>query len=384
MSYFMQTGDKFVPMPNKNSLLEELPLGTYSLEVSMSGPYFARISDSEEVAKIYGDSAQRAERILNTFDSRESSTGVLLSGEKGSGKSLLARLISETARDTRGMPTIFIKSGPSTDNIESMLNALDHPATVIFDEFEKNFDRTDQNGLLTLLDGTAATKHLFVFTVNQQSGINEYMINRPGRIFYNLTFDALTEDFIVEYGNDLLSNKKWVEELVLVSQRIHKINFDMLKSIVEESNRYNESPFETVKWLNINTSEQVYTYELTFIDADGKVFGRGQTRGRLYGDMGYPVFEMDASRDYSEMGTFFASTAERASERAAILEKGENATPREVRWAKEPFMMDYMIDELPVLEYNQKTGEGLIELENGVAIRAVPTFSSYTPPVHAF
>lgn len=384
MSYFMQTGDKFVPMPHKNSLLEALPLGSYSLEVSMSGPYFAQISDAEKVEKVYGDAGRRAERILNTFDSRESSTGTLLSGEKGAGKSLLARLIAEQARETRGMPTIYIKSGPSPEMIESMLNSLDHPATVVFDEFEKNFERKEQEGLLTLLDGTAATKHLFVFTVNQRSGINEYMINRPGRIFYNLTFDALTEDFITEYANDLLKNKEWVTELVDVSKRVHKINFDMLKSIVEESNRYNESPFETVKWLNINTTEQIYTYELAFVDAEGKTFGTGTTRGRLYGDMGYPKMMMDEKRNYAEMGEFFKATVERVKHRERILEKKDDHILHEITWAKAPMMVDFDIDDLNVVEYDASTGEGVLDVGDGVLLVATPQFHSYVPRTDFF
>lgn len=379
MSYFMQSGDKYVPMPNKNSLLEGLPLGSFSLETSMTGPYFSRISDVEKITKIYGDAAQRAERIIKTFSSREGSTGVLLCGEKGSGKSLLARVVSEQAREGLGMPTIFVKAGPSGEEIESLLNALDHSATIIFDEFEKNFSSNEQNALLSLLDGTGATKHLFLFTANNRAGINDYMINRPGRIFYNLSFDALSEEFIMEYGNDTLLNKEWVEELVIVAQRVFRINFDMLKSIVEESNRYNESPLETVKWLNVNTSEQVYSYDITLFDVDNKIIGTGTTRGRLYGDLGYPSITVDASVDYSIYGEKFSDAVRRINESKKILSESEKHSKREIDWANMPIILELDLDELPVLEYTPKTGIGIIDVGEGVTAKLVPSFTSYVP-----
>ncbi|TXH11891.1 MAG: AAA family ATPase [Spirochaetes bacterium] len=379
MSYFMQSGDKYLPMPNKNSLLESLPLGSYSLETSLSGPYFSRISDVEKITKIYGDAAQRAERIVNTFSSRSGSTGVLLCGEKGSGKSLLARVVSEQARESLGMPTIFIKAGPSGEDIESLLNALDHSATIIFDEFEKNFSSNDQNSLLSLLDGTGATKHLFLFTANNRSGINDYMINRPGRIFYNLSFDALSEEFIREYGNDVLKNKDWVEELIIVSQRVYRINFDMLKSIVEESNRYDESPIDTVKWLNVNTSDQVYTYDITLFDADSKIIGTGTTRGRLYGNMGYPTVIVDSDVDFSDFGEKFSEAVRRINEAKKILADPAKHSRRDIDWANMPATIELDLNELPVIDYTPKTGVGIIDVGEGVTAKVVPTFTSYVP-----
>lgn len=379
MSYFMQSGDKYLPMPNKNSLLESLPLGSYSLETSLSGPYFSRISDVEKITKIYGDAAQRAERIVNTFSSRNGSTGVLLCGEKGSGKSLLARVVSEQARESLGMPTIFIKAGPSGEEIESLMNALDHSATIIFDEFEKNFSSKDQNSLLSLLDGTGATKHLFLFTANNRSGINDYMINRPGRIFYNLSFDALSEEFIREYGNDVLKNKDWVEELIIVSQRVYRINFDMLKSIVEESNRYDESPIETVKWLNVNTSDQVYTYDITLFDSDSNIIGTGTTRGRLYGNMGYPTVIVDSDVDFSDFGEKFSEAVRRINEAKKILVDPAKHSKRDIDWANMPATIELDLDELPVIDYTPKTGVGIIDVGEGVTAKVVPTFTSYVP-----
>ena len=387
MSYFMQSGTRFVAMPDKNSMLESLPIGSYQLETSLTGPFFSRIPDAEATGKVYGDAAKRAERILNTFNSRDRSTGVLLCGEKGSGKSLLARLISEKAREDHNMPVIFVKAGPSGDDIETLLNALDAPATVVFDEFEKNFSSGEQNGLLSLLDGTGATKHLFVFTANAAHKINEFMVNRPGRIYYSLKFDALSEDFIREYGTDMLNNPEWVEELVVVAQRIYRINFDMLKAIVEESNRYNESPMESVAWLNINTSEQTYSYNLSVLDPSGKVIGTGTTRGRVYGDLGYPEFTMSASDAIAEGSSLYGPYTTAVTSSQEILTEWEDYSDRHKAYYKNQYAaaksgiitLSTDIDEYPVIDYKAKSGEAIIDAGEGYTITLSPVFTSYVP-----
>jgi hypothetical protein len=76
------------------------------------------------------------------------------------------------------------------------------------------------------------------------------MRNRPGRIFYMLDFKGLDSDFIREYCEDRLDNKEYIERIVQITETFSAFNFDMLKALVEEMNRYNEPPQEAMKMLN--------------------------------------------------------------------------------------------------------------------------------------
>jgi hypothetical protein len=76
------------------------------------------------------------------------------------------------------------------------------------------------------------------------------MRNRPGRIFYLLDFKGLEVDFITEYCHDNLDDITQIENVCRCSTMFMEFNFDMLKALVEEMNRYSESAQEAIKMLN--------------------------------------------------------------------------------------------------------------------------------------
>jgi hypothetical protein len=76
------------------------------------------------------------------------------------------------------------------------------------------------------------------------------MRNRPGRIFYMIDFKGLDTGFITEYCNDNLNAQEHIETICKISQMFDEFNFDMLKALVEEMNRYGETPQEALEMLN--------------------------------------------------------------------------------------------------------------------------------------
>jgi hypothetical protein len=121
---------------------------------------------------------------------------------------------------------------------------------VLFDEFEKVYDSQEQEAMLTLLDGVFPSKKLFVITCNDKWRVDSHMRNRPGRIYYMLDYKGLTHDFIIEYCEDNLKNKTYIERICSIASLFSQFNFDMLKALIEEMNRYDESPEEALKMLN--------------------------------------------------------------------------------------------------------------------------------------
>ena len=111
--------------------------------------------------KIYGDVYKSVDRIYNTFTDRDSSTGVLLVGEKGSGKTLLSKLLIIKAAEQQ-LPCIIINSPWTGDKFNQLIQNIQQPCVVLFDEFEKVYEEKDQNSILTLLDGVYPSKIVFI------------------------------------------------------------------------------------------------------------------------------------------------------------------------------------------------------------------------------
>ena len=252
MSYFLKSGATFrVATKESMDLHEKLPAGNYVVKMDpMENFYLEHIEDFTSPSKMYGDTVRHTQRIIDTFWQRDKSTGVALVGEKGSGKTLLSKNISiELAKV--GVPTIVINTPWHGDKFNTLIQSIEQPCIVLFDEFEKVYDREQQEHMLTLLDGIYSSKKLFVLTCNDKWRVDSHMQNRPGRIFYLLTFKGLEANFIREYCNDNLNNKTHIETIVNVSSIFASFNFDMMKAMVEEMNRYDESPQKSLEMLNV-------------------------------------------------------------------------------------------------------------------------------------
>lgn len=248
MTKFFKSGNTYRVAPGDSvDVRDELPAGNYVVKFNPMSGFWLETADAFKMPeKIYGSCMRNADRILNTFRNREGNTGVMLVGEKGSGKTLLARQISISS----GMPVIIINSGFTGDDFNSFLSAINQPSIVMFDEFEKVYDREGQEKILTLLDGTFQSQKLFLLTSNDKWKIDNNMKNRPGRIFYLMEFEGLDEDFIRQYCEDRLIDKSKTNQIVKISTLFDKFNFDMLTAFVEEVNRYGEDPEDLISILN--------------------------------------------------------------------------------------------------------------------------------------
>lgn len=277
MSQYIKT-DNIISVSESRSLAvtDTLPLGTYTLEFNRRNHefYLQQMDDFKPFGKIYGDYQATVERIINTFMSREGSNlGVLLSGVKGSGKTLTAKMISVELAKRFGYATIIINKGYDTAELSGFLRSIDVPCMVLFDEFEKVYsyrkseDNASQSGLLDILDGVFESRKLFVMSCNNTEYINPYFFSRPGRIFYHYRYEGLTAEIISQYCDDTLRNPQWKSEILRLATFVHDMTFDILKAIVEESNRYNEPPMSFIETLNVEYGlENHYTVELQLPD----------------------------------------------------------------------------------------------------------------------
>ena len=110
MSYFLKSGNTFrVTKKEALNLTEHLPGGNYIVQKDeMTGQlYLEQIDNFTSVGKVYGDSLKNTDRIVNTFLDRPNTTGVMLTGEKGSGKTLLTKNVCMKLA-TMDIPTIAV------------------------------------------------------------------------------------------------------------------------------------------------------------------------------------------------------------------------------------------------------------------------------------
>jgi DNA replication protein DnaC len=252
MTYFLKQGNTYkVSKKEALDLKEKLPAGNYVIKKNdMTGElYLESIDMFEFKGKVYGDTVKRADRILYAFEDRPATTGVMLTGEKGSGKTLLAKLLSIKGYE-KDIPTIVINAPWCGDQFNAFIQSIEQPVIVVFDEFEKVYDEQEQEAMLTLLDGVYPTKKLFILTCNDKWRVNQHMRNRPGRVFYSMEYKGLEADFIREYCEDNLKAKEHIEKIIGIAGTFGQFNFDMLKALVEEMNRFGETPQEAMLFLN--------------------------------------------------------------------------------------------------------------------------------------
>lgn len=273
MTYFLKSGTRYnVSTQAAMDLHDTLPVGTYTVKFNeMAGAfYLEEIEGFEVTGKIYGDTLKHSGRILQTFEKRTASTGVMLTGEKGSGKTLLAKMLAIDGQQL-GYPTIVINNAWCGEEFNGFMQMIEQPVVVVFDEFEKVYNREDQEKMLTLLDGVYPSKKLFVITCNDKYRVNEHMKNRPGRIFYRLDYAGLETAFITEYCEDNLLNQSHIETITRIAMTFSQFNFDILKAMVEEMNRYDESPQEVMSILNAKPEQDDESRFDTVLTIGGKV-----------------------------------------------------------------------------------------------------------------
>lgn len=266
-------GSKYEIYPNDLKTFDQLPKGTYTVEFNpMSGFSLSKINNFvQKEPKIYGNHGVKVDKALKTFEIINRSLGIILSGDKGVGKSIFAQLLAERCTDNN-LPVIIVKK--AYPGIADYIESIDQEVLVLFDEFEKMFDsRKDgiepQENLLGLLDGVSQKKKLFVITVNNLHRVNEFMINRQGRFHYHIRFGYLGHEEITEYLKDKLPSEYYgeIDNVVRFASRV-PMNYDCLRAIAFELS-LGLTFAEAIADLNIlNTDGQRYDITLDLVNGD--------------------------------------------------------------------------------------------------------------------
>lgn len=271
----INSGNSFQIYDNSIKTFDVLPAGTYTICFSKSRGFFLEQNENFSISeKIYGKHMEKMRKVFRTYEMKENrNLGVILSGDKGIGKSLFAKLLCINGV-TKGLPVIIVDSYMC--GIASFINSIDQRCIILFDEFDKTFCgmsesqgtmNDPQTEMLTLFDGINTSEKLFVITCNDIQKLSKFLVNRPGRFHYHFRFNYPTSEEITEYLQDNIDEQYWseIEEVVNFSGRV-KLTYDCLRAIAFEIN-CGETFKSAIKDLNIiNIEMQNYRIELQYSD----------------------------------------------------------------------------------------------------------------------
>lgn len=274
-------GQQYEIYPDNLKTYDQLPAQTYRVAFHpMSGFSLVKTDALQHTeSKIYGDHQRKIDKVMRTYNRSERSLGMIMSGDKGIGKTMSLQLLADAAHK-ENMPVILININDK--GLVEFIDSIKQNVLIVFDEFEKTFDQsrsqsnsnselTTQNDLLGLFDGMSPTKRLYAVTANQIRSLNDYLINRPGRFHYHFRYDYPSFDDVVEYLNDkvdenITNRDHEIQNAATFSLKV-PLNYDMLRAIATELS-FGESFKNAIQDLNI-MNMQSSRYELYIELKDG-------------------------------------------------------------------------------------------------------------------
>lgn len=238
--HIVESGKRYRIFNSAITTYDQLPPKTYRVDYDPETRIFSLLEAHDfEIpeTKIYGQHLDKVKKVLNSMDKMNRNLGVILSGDKGIGKSLFSKCLGLKARK-KGIPVILVNE--YHEGIANFLEEIEQTVMILFDEYDKTFDEKKHNcqaEMLSLFDGVSAGKKLFVITCNEIQSLSQYLINRPGRFHYHFRFLYPTADEIRDYMEDKLDKQYYdeIENVIAFSVRMN-LNYDCLRSIAFELN----------------------------------------------------------------------------------------------------------------------------------------------------
>ena len=202
-------------------------------------------------------------RVLTYFNNTSAiTTGVMLAGVKGTGKSIEAKVLAQES----GLPIIIIDNGYPSSRLVQFFKSFNTPVCVILDEVEKT---RNTEKLLDFLDGIEKTaKKLVLMTCNELNKVSEYMQDRCSRVRYLRKYTVENNfEFLPEIIKDLCIKdgekvQKYIEDNITLP------SMDNLYSLLTEIKLFENDNIplqDIVSVMNISTKNEPVKEGMTYI-----------------------------------------------------------------------------------------------------------------------
>lgn len=246
MSEFIKVGEKIVNKPT--GLDYDLINGkVYNLKWDRYNgtSYFEEDGLLSLPAKVYTTKSDNVFiKRVNTYFQKTSklSTGVMLSGIKGTGKTVMAKVIAKNSN----LPIIVVDEDYPTGRINDFFRKFETPVTIIFDEVDKHWDTED---LLGWLDGVQTNaKKLVLFTCNNEDRVNDYLKDRCSRVRYVRHFEANDN---ARFLREILRDKGITEDKIedtytFIVNNFGLLSIDNILSFIDEKLLFSELSNEEI------------------------------------------------------------------------------------------------------------------------------------------
>lgn len=259
---YLKNGRSLRQIEDSVSIVKDLPRRVYNMcfDQQKGEIYLEDIMDEFHFDfKIYGMESKFIQHVMKTFESTSSNLGVMLTGIKGTGKTICAKVLA----NKMNLPVILVNA-PYPGLVEFVAN-IECPCILFFDEFEKNFntEKGHDKDLLSIMDGVfnSPYRKIFLLTTNELR-VNSNFIGRPSRIKYLRSFGNLAPEVVKEFIDDTLINKEYASEIIEFVDSLTISTIDILKSIVQECNIHNVPVSAFKEFLNVERAR--YTFSVAY------------------------------------------------------------------------------------------------------------------------
>lgn len=231
-SEFIKIGEQIIAKP-KGADYDLVPGKVYDLNYNRweESPIFKENGELNLPKKVYSTEADDKfkKRILTYFNkANTNTTGVMLAGVKGTGKTVMMKLLAKES----GLPIIVVNPDYPEGKLIKFFKSFTTPVCVLFDEVEKNF-KTEY--MLDFLDGVEKTaQKLVIMTCNDLNRVSEYMQDRCSRIRYLRRYSPDENAAFLPMLADDFNIKNKEEVIEFCKSNIKLLSMDNIVSFMSE------------------------------------------------------------------------------------------------------------------------------------------------------
>lgn len=251
---FIKIGEQIIAKP-KGADYDLIPGKVYDLSWNRweESPIFKENGELNLPKKIYSTKADDIfkKRIITYFNkANTNTTGVMLAGIKGTGKTLMMKSLAKES----GLPIIVVNPDYPEGKLIKFFKSFTTPVCVLFDEVEKNFKTED---MLDFLDGVEKTaQKLVIMTCNDLSQVSQYMQDRCSRIRYLRRYSPDENAAFLPMLADDFGIKNKEEVVKFCKENIKLLSMDNIISFMSEVKMLEDEDIslqEIINIMNIST-----------------------------------------------------------------------------------------------------------------------------------